>query len=128
MVSSIRHSVYFRVLWGLVALYLLNISIDTADPYPDYIPEVLTINDQESFVEFFLEKILGFENAIAEYDDHDTEDHNKKKNSKIDVVVLFFSQHDNADSNFNKGKQAYPNYSKRLTAGYGRLDTPPPKA
>ncbi|MDN5214918.1 hypothetical protein QQ020_22755 [Fulvivirgaceae bacterium BMA12] len=127
MISRIRHSVYFRVLWGLVALYLLNISVDTADPYPDYIPEVLTINDQESFVEFFLEKILGFENAIAEYDDHDTEDHNKKKNSKIDVVALFFSQH-NADNNFNKRKQTYPNYSERLTAGYCRLDIPPPKA
>ena len=70
-----------------MGLYLLNNSVDTADPNPEHIPEDLSINDQESIVEIIIEKVLGFENAIEEYDDNDTEDHNKKKNVKIDLSV-----------------------------------------
>ena len=49
-----------------MGIYLLNISVDTKDPHPEYIPEDLSINDQESIVEIVVEKILGFENAIQE--------------------------------------------------------------
>ena len=41
------------------------------DAQPDYVAEDLTINDQESFVELVLEKVLGIENAVAEHDETD---------------------------------------------------------
>ena len=59
MLSQIRNSVFTKILWGLMGLYLLNISVDTADPNPEHIPEDLSINDQESIVEIVVEKILG---------------------------------------------------------------------
>ena len=31
----------------------------------------LSINDQESILELVIEKVMGYENAVAEYDDHD---------------------------------------------------------
>ena len=68
-------------------LYFINISIDLPDQYPDYIKENLTYNDQESFVELISEKLLGFENAFVEYDDHDNEESSDKKNSKLTWVV-----------------------------------------
>lgn len=69
-----------------MGLYFLNTSVDTIDPNPEYIPEDLSINEQESVVEILLEKVLGFENAIVEYDDHDTEEHTKKKTTNIDFL------------------------------------------
>jgi len=41
------------------------------DSMPDNIPEDLTINDQESFVELVLEKWIGIDNVIAEHDEAD---------------------------------------------------------
>ncbi len=46
-------------------------SVDMPDPHPDYVPEDLTINDQESFVELILEKFLGMGNVIEEHEDAD---------------------------------------------------------
>ncbi|TXB68372.1 hypothetical protein [Phaeodactylibacter luteus] len=74
-----------------MGLYLLNISVDTADPYPDYIPEDLSFNDQESIVEILLEQVLGYENAIAEYDDHDSSGHSKGKTAKLDLKAQWFA-------------------------------------
>ncbi len=41
------------------------------DAQPDYVAEDLTFNDQESFVELVLEKVLGIDNAIEEHDEAD---------------------------------------------------------
>lgn len=128
MLGEIRNSVFTRILWGLIGLYLLNISVDTADQNPAHLPEDLSINDQESIVEIVLEKVLGFENAIKEFDDTDTEDHNEKTNVKIDltnhsIVENFFGR---SFSSLTKHK--FPDYAKNLMRGFHRLDIPPPKA
>jgi hypothetical protein len=127
VISQIRNSVFAKILWGLLALHLLNISVDTADPNPEYIPEDLSINDQESVIEIVLEKVLGYENAIKEYDDHDTEDHNKKTNVKIDLTT-----HHIVEIVLNKeskitARQNFPDYNLFLTKGFQSLDIPPPK-
>lgn len=88
MLSLIRNSIGTRLLWGVLALHFLNISIDNPDPKPNQIPEDLSFNDQESIIEFILEKILGWENAIAEYDDPDADEENKEKRSKIEIVAI----------------------------------------
>lgn len=110
-----------------MGLYLLNISVDTADPNPDHIPEDLSFNDQESIIEIVLEKILGYEDAIKEYDDHDNEEHNKQKNIKIDLLVHVI-QADKFNHNLiDERKNLYPDYEARLTKGFNKLDSPPPK-
>lgn len=108
-----------------MGLYLLNISVDSADPYPDYVPEDLSINDQESIVEIVLEKILGYDNAIEENDDNDTEDHNKKTITKIDLIPRIAVDSSLTSVESTKLKVCY--HQSYLTNGFHKLDTPPPK-
>lgn len=110
-----------------MGLYMLNISVDTADPNPEHIPEDLTFNDQESIIEIIVEQVLGFENAIQEYDDHDTEDHNKKKDVKVDYLVFTAKTNNTTTLQLLKTHNRYPNYSARLTQGFKEIDSPPPK-
>ena len=58
----------------LLALHLLNFSIDSKDAHPDYIAEDLAYNDIESILEFTVEILLGFDDAFFEYDEEDEED------------------------------------------------------
>ncbi len=110
-----------------MGIYLLNISVDPADPNPNYIPEDLSFNDQESMVEIVLEKILGFEDAISEYDDHDTEDHNQKKRVKIDLVVHFHDAKHRLHDRVEERKTSYPNHEAQLITGFKEIKSPPPK-
>lgn len=116
-----------KILWGLMGFYLLNMSVDTADPNPEHIPEDLSINDQESMVEIVLEMVLGFEDTIKEYDDHDTEDQNKKRNVKIDLLELLFKGDKMDDSQSIEIKKTFPAYEARLIRSFNEIDSPPPK-
>ncbi|HET6245273.1 MAG: hypothetical protein H0V01_02030 [Bacteroidetes bacterium] len=127
MKSRIRNSILIKVIWGLLGLHFLNISVDSADPYPDCIPENLTINDQESIIEIVIEKILGFENAIKEYDDNDREDHTNKGNVKIELLFLSTDEPINSQPNHDKRTQRHLDFEAYLTKGFYQLDTPPPK-
>lgn len=127
MLNQIKNSVFTKIFWGLIGLYLLNISVDTADSNPEYIPEDLSINDQESVVEIVVEKILGYENAIKEYDDNDTEDHNKHKNIKIDLLVHIIQADEIKQSLIDERKKLYPDFEARLSKGFNKIDSPPPK-
>ena len=69
-----------RIFWGLIALYMLNICVDSPDLFPNQ-PENLNINDQESVIELVVEQVLDLGNVIPEYDDNDTEDHTSSKTS-----------------------------------------------
>lgn len=128
MIGHLRNSVFAKILWGIMGLYLLNISVDTADHNPRHIPEDLTFNDQESIIEIVVEKILGFEDAIVEYDDHDPEDHNNKTNVKLDQVVQQTGDSVKKRSSAELRSQKFPDYSTCLTNGFQKLDIPPPKA
>jgi hypothetical protein len=125
--NQIRNSALTKILWGIMGLYLFNISVDTADPYPEHIPEDLSINDQESIIEILVEQVLGYENAFKEYDDHDKEDHNTKANVKFD-----FTNHNFAELVLNyktiiAALPNFPNYATYLTKGLQEQDIPPPK-
>ncbi|GAB3656315.1 hypothetical protein GCM10028791_28070 [Echinicola sediminis] len=110
-----------------MGFYLLNISVDTADPDPQHLPEDLSINDQESIVELVVEKFLGFENAFKEYDDPDTEKHDKKKNVKIDLLVHFSLKSAIIRPHLIIEKQAFPDHKSDLPEGFDPIDSPPPK-
>ncbi|PRX56462.1 hypothetical protein [Flagellimonas meridianipacifica] len=128
MLGRIRNSFFTRILWGFIGLYLLNMSVDSSDPFPDYIPEDLSFNDQESIIEILVEQVLGFENAFEEYDDHDTEDHNKKKNIKIELLVHTTKNKEITHRYLTEKEMLCLHYEARLTKGFKEIDSPPPKA
>ncbi|MEP2669319.1 MAG: hypothetical protein ABJH04_10015 [Cyclobacteriaceae bacterium] len=125
MISRIRNYTFTKLFWGLMGLYLLNISVDTVDLYPEHIPEDLSINDQESIVEIIVEQVLGYENAIQEYDDHDTDGHSKK-NVKIDVLVQPTLANEGSYKRTER-KQLFLGYEAHLTNGHKEIKSPPPK-
>lgn len=111
-----------------MGLYMLNISVDTADPNPQHIPEDLTFNDQESIIEVILEQILGYENAIQEYDDNDTEDHNTKKpNLKIDLINHLSKVDHLAIGFLKRSGNNFNDRNNAILKGFHDLDIPPPK-
>lgn len=110
-----------------MGLYLLNISVDTADPNPEHIREDLSFNDQESIVEIVVEEVLGFEDVIKEYDDHDTEDQDKKKNVKIELLVHVTKTNKFAQNQFDERIKLYPDCEARLTKCFNEIDSPPPE-
>ncbi len=111
----------------MMALYLLNLSVDPPNPHPTHIPEDLSINKQESIIEIVVEKILGYENAIKEYDDHDTENNNKKKNVKIDLTTRYIVDYNFKRSPVETTRQKFPVFNAYLTNGFYQPDSPPPK-
>ncbi len=127
MFGRIRNSAYTRVFWGLMGVYLLNISVDTADPNPAYISEDLSINDQESIIEIIVEQVLGHEDVFEEFDDTDTEDHNKKTNIKIDLTNHNLAEIQLNIHSIDSTKQNFPDKSNFLANGFNKLDIPPPK-
>lgn len=75
-----------RIFCIVLALHLLNFSIDSKDPHPEAVPEDLSFNDIESVTEFFAETVLGWKNAFAEHDEKDSED-----GGSFDVLKFYFS-------------------------------------
>jgi len=127
VLNRFRHSMLIQVFCGLMGIYLLNISVDSADLNPNYVSEDLSINDQESIVEIILEQILGFEDAIAEYDDNDFEEHNKKNTVKLELIAQA-NKDLKAISNYNESlDKLYMHSDASLRSGHGQLDTPPPR-
>ncbi len=110
-----------------MGLYLLNLSVDMADPNPEHIPEDLSINDQESIVEIVVEQVLGYEDAFKEYDDNDTDDHNKKTNVKIDLTTHYIKKVALNQKIIVTASRKFPAYNTFLTKGFQKLDIPPPK-
>lgn len=83
--KTLRKHTALRIFWLLMALHILDFSVDSPDLYPDCIAEDLSINDMESIVEIVLEKVFKLDNAIPEYDEYD--DHGSVC-KVIDVYVL----------------------------------------
>lgn len=110
-----------------MGLYMLNISVDAVDSKPNNIPEDLSINDQESIIEIIVEQVLGYEDAIKEYDDNDSEDFNKKTNLKIELIVQFIVDSSIKESIIKTTKLKFPDYNTVLKICFQNLDTPPPK-
>lgn len=127
MFNLIRDSFALRLFWGVIGMHLLNTSVDVQDANPDYIAEDLSINDQESIIEIVIEKILGFENAIAEYDDRDTDESKKQSLLKFELKI----KNEPLSICYNEASKARPNYGNYLlglSSGYLQFSTPPPES
>ncbi len=64
---------FYRILCWVLALHLLNYSIDPRDPDPIDIPENFSYHEIESIAELVLEVVFGLEGAFDDFDEHDTD-------------------------------------------------------
>lgn len=126
MFGKIRNHILTKLLWAFMGLYLLNISIDNPDAHSNEISENLSINDQESIIELVLEKVLGFEDAIQEHDDPDSDEPNQKNTIKVDFIVPLIKDKNNHVFLLNL-KANFPEYLAFLPSGYFGQVKPPPK-
>ncbi|PPK87156.1 hypothetical protein CLV84_0090 [Neolewinella xylanilytica] len=127
MIHRIRHSPYRSFLWGAMAAFLLNLSVDAPDPAGRHLPEDLSHNEQESLLEFAIEKLLGYEDAFAEYDDDDSDEILTKLTVSVDATLptaLAVVLHTPVP---RARRTAYPPYTDRWAAGHHRIDAPPPR-
>ncbi|MEH0155425.1 hypothetical protein V6R21_14860 [Limibacter armeniacum] len=106
---------------------MLNICVDAPDATPSFLPEDLSINDQESIIEIVVEKILGFENAIAEYDDPDSEENISPVKVKLDLA--FMAERSIVYPTYlqQEKKPRFYEYDATLALGFSQIDSPPPK-
>jgi hypothetical protein len=125
--EQIRNSVFTNVVWGLLALYFLNISVDSIDSHPEYIKEDLSINDQESIIEIVVEDVLGFENAIKEFDDHDQQEQTKGNTVKLTLTIYFSGIFTATIAVAIEKQQQFSEFETPITNGFHQLDIPPPK-
>ena len=129
MIKQIRHNFLTRYFWCFMSLYLLNCFVDSPDVQPDYFTEDLTYNDQESIIEIFVEKVLGFENAIAEYDDNDiNQSSSLKSNFSIDFFVLPIITLSGNKNYMRLKKENLAVQNSILLTPYFKIHTPPPEA
>lgn len=127
MFNSLRHTKIRTLLWGFMALYLLNISVDT--PYLLQNEEVkhLAYNDQESIIEVLCEKVLGFEDAIPENDDTGTEQKKSfKKGYTIDQFVIPFTTTTTKSVLTNLRKSTIFQNQSVFIKPYLEIHSPPP--
>lgn len=111
-----------------MALFLLNISVDTAEPYDHLLPEDLSINDQETIVEIVLEQFLGFEDAMEEYDDPGPSEQNKKRSASVDVLAMVTIHPHGYTSTLAATAMDFGDPGSFLANGFRQLSTPPPEA
>jgi hypothetical protein len=88
--QAVRQLIFFRLIWLFMAIHIFNLSVDTRDAKPDYVPEDLSFNDLESVAEIVLEQLLNINNALAEHDESDTEDGGSIELKKEILVSLKF--------------------------------------
>jgi len=84
VIKLFRNKSFVTLFWGFMALYLINLSVDTLEPKNE--ATYSNFNYQESIVEIVFEKILGFDNLIIECNDNDSSDYTSKGKVKIDIV------------------------------------------
>lgn len=110
-----------------MGIYLLNLSVDMADPDSPHVSEDLTINDQESIIELVVETFLGYEDAFQEFDDPDAEEQTQKSQGKIDLINNSFRDYLTQTSQEPSGKQKFRDYEEFLLQEFLILFTPPPQ-
>lgn len=128
MMKWLRNSIFSKYLWQVLAIYFINLSVDAVNPDYTIFPENLRYNEQESLAELIVEKILGYENAIAEYEDHDTEERQSEKLPKISFNVLLKDQLDVSAFLQSQKDSNFPLSAQNTLERAQFIIIPPPKA
>lgn len=127
MTQFLKDNISVRIFWLMMALCILNLSVNAVDLKHHYSTESIDLNEQESLVEIVLEKMLGFEDAIAEFDDSDTEDFSTKNSLKLTVFVLPTPFKFQVETQIHQCKSIVSSI-ENFNCGYHRdLTSPPPE-
>lgn len=110
-----------------MAFQFFNLSVDAPDTQSDCIPEDITFNDQESFVELIVEKVLGYENAIEEHDDADDDSPELEINKQFKLYTNLLPKINFASSYIDLHHNT-PFKEKTLSDFFREINPPPPKA
>lgn len=117
-----------KYFWGFMCLYMLNLSVDAPNPEVLDISKSLSFNDQESIIEIVVEQILGFENAIVEFDDNDTShEQRQKKNLALDLFLLSDFNTDMDSNMFQKENQKFDSITHHFDMRHSDINSPPPE-
>ena len=108
-----------------MALYMLNISIDSPDGHSNSVAEDLSYNEQESIIELIIEKVLGYEDAISEYDDTD-QNTNQKKVFSIEIFILTHFELPLNKIFYNKKNKISSKLSFLILQKHIEIHSPPP--
>ena len=128
MLSTIRNNKIVRLFWCVLGLYFLNISVDATDSLYAETIENLALNNQESIIEIVIEKVFGFENAIAEQDDNDNSQNSIfKKIKNFDYVVDYQTVNSFSFPIISIQKQADKLPVQHISNPLLEIISPPPK-
>ncbi|NDI99089.1 hypothetical protein GWA97_08395 [Flavobacterium sp. LaA7.5] len=108
-----------------MALYILNLSVDSPDTHNYRLTDNLLINDQESILEILIEKVFKFDNAIVEYDEDDAECSFKKGKNNIDLYILY-SKYSVYTKINNHNHNNFSYISEKIKNIYFKIPSPPP--
>lgn len=123
---SLIHKV-LRFFWLIMALHILNCSIDAPDGLPSFKAEDLSINEMESISEVVLEKCFGFEKAVPEHDENDQEEGLDSKFSKFAPPDWRPSFHNETKYNLQLVSSGFPQNQNLCCQYCPGTDAPPPK-
>lgn len=126
MITRLKNSVIPNILCFCLAVYLFNISVDIPDRKSESFSENLTYNDQESFIEFFVEKILGYDDAFPEYDDVDHEEESSVSNGFHFFFYEAFDLNVNDNIAFRQDSNTYHYLFLSTSTPYLDVSSPPP--
>lgn len=128
MLNVLRHTTIKTFVWGCMALYLLNISVDISPLFDKNRQKVKIVNQQESIVELVFEKVLGFEEAIPENNSNDSEQNpTMKKGFAIDKFILEFHEISTKIIVFNRIKKCFPYPKNNFLKPSLEIYSPPPE-
>jgi hypothetical protein len=116
-----------RVLAFIMAIYLLNFSVDSRDAHPDSVAEDLSVNDIESFYEFLAEGMLGVKNAVEEHDERDQDDAGSFEFKKF-FFTPFVSRVQFIASSHISISQSPIDYCEPLEIRAIEISSPPPRS
>lgn len=129
--NTLRQNKIFNLLWIVMALHILNFSIDAPDVIDRNIAEDLSYNEIESFTELITENILGIENAFSETDEKGDEETEFFK--KYSEITFYFSS--SKDKTVNDSLRSIKNSSTSnlystpyCSTIYISIFSPPPEA
>lgn len=117
-------SLVSKVTSFLLALYVLNFSVDTRDIQPNWVEEDLSHNDIESLVELALEVVLKIENAVPEHEEEDNDDGSSVEFKKFCCIPLLSSVI--AYTHTRQVENLTP-YAESVVNRYLEINSPPPE-
>jgi hypothetical protein len=82
----LRSHIVSRCLRLILALHILNCSVDTFDLHSNTVAEDVNNNDMESFAEVLMEQVLELDNFFAEHDERDDDDGGLVMKKGIDLA------------------------------------------